>query len=112
MVRSETAKTSVRRGKGDKKTRKKEAVATALYTITPFRRTPQAVVDAFFQTEQPATTAQRPTPCHKQVFASLNGKAWTLERLRGRVRQREGRHLRARVALTNWVRRLQSPLQA
>jgi hypothetical protein len=112
MVRSETAKTSVRRGKGDKKTRKKEAVATALYTIAPFRRTPQAVVDAFFQTEQPATAPQRPTPCHKQVFASLNGKAWTLERLRERVGQREGRHLRARVALTDGARALQHQMQA
>lgn len=112
LVRTETAKTPVRRGKGDKKTRKKEAIATALYTIAPFHRTPQAVVDAFFQTEKPATTSPRPTPCHKQVFASMNGKAWTLERLRERVRQREGRHLRARVALTDGARALQQQMRA
>lgn len=111
LVRTETAKTPVRRGKGDKKTRKKEAIATALYTIAPFRRSPQAVVDAFFQTAQPAPEALRPSPCHKQVFASMNGKAWTLERLRERVHQREGRHLRARVALTDGARALQQQMR-
>jgi len=112
LVRSERAKPPARRGKGDKKTHKKEAIATALYTIAPFRRTPQAVVDAFFQTEKPATASPRPTPCHKQVFASMNGKAWTLERLRERVGQREGRHLRARIALTDGARALQQQVLA
>jgi len=38
----------VRRGKGDKKSRKKEAIAIAVYTIAPYRRTPQTVVAALF----------------------------------------------------------------
>lgn len=109
MVRSETAKTPARRGKGHPKTRKKEAIATTVYTIEPYPRTPQAVADALFQTEAEARGAapKRPEPCHKQVFATLNGKAWALERLRDRAQQREGRHIRARVALTDGARALQ-----
>ena len=90
LKRSEAAQPPVRRGKGDKKTRKKEAVATTVYTIAPYRRTPQDVVDALFQISTPDTRPERPRPCHKQVFASLNGKAWALQRLQERVRQREG----------------------
>ena len=89
MVRGETLPPLARRGKGDKKTRKKEAVATTVYTIEPYARTPQEVVEALFQTRPPDRPSERPPPRHKQVFASLNGKAWALQRLQERVRQRE-----------------------
>jgi hypothetical protein len=69
----------VRRRKGDKKTRKKEAIATSVYTIDRYARTPQDVVHALFR--RPVTAAPRPTPCGKRVFASLDGKAAALERL-------------------------------
>ncbi len=113
MVRQETAPATVRRAKGDKKTRKKEAVATAVYTIAPYRRTPQDLIEALFPS-QPAAAAgsDRPPPCHKQVFASLNGKAWTLRQLQARVQQRDGRHIRARVALTDGAAPLQQRMQA
>ena len=54
MVRRETADLKVRRGKGDKKTRKKEAIATAVYTIEPYCRTPQDVVNALFKKGDPS----------------------------------------------------------
>lgn len=109
MVRSETVKAPLRRGKGNQKTQKKEAIATALYTIAPYPRTPQSVVEALFQTETAAarTAPERPRPCHKQVFATMNGKTWALERLQERAQQRDGRHIRARVALTDGARALQ-----
>ena len=57
----------VRRGKGDKKTRKKEAIAIAVYTIAPYRRTPQEVVAALFKKDlseedrpRPVTSASSP----------------------------------------------------
>jgi lipoprotein-anchoring transpeptidase ErfK/SrfK len=53
MVRRETADLKVRRGKGDKKTRKKEAIATAVYTIEPHYRTPQDVINALFKKGDP-----------------------------------------------------------
>jgi len=95
----------VRRGKGDKKTRKKEAIAVALYTIAPYRRTPQDVVVALFGEHPPR--AERPAPCHKQVFASLDGKATALKRLARWAAKRDGRHIRQRVALTDGAEALQ-----
>lgn len=110
MVRpSEEVPKAVRRGKGAKKSRKKEAIATSLYTIARYSRTPQEVVDALFRKE---TTAEvRPTPCFKRVFASLDGKAAALERLAGWAKQREGKHIRGRVALTDGSPALQLQTQ-
>jgi hypothetical protein len=110
MVRRETTDLKARRSKGDKKTRKKEAVAIAVYTIEPYYRTPQDVVDALFKKDKPP--AERPTPCHKQVFASLDGKAAAIQRLANWVARREGRHLRDRVALTDGSEPLQKQVLA
>jgi hypothetical protein len=112
MVRNEAAPTDARRGKGDKKTRKKEAIATAVYTIAPYRRTPQMIVDALFKKNPEATAADRPAPCHKQIFASLKGKAAALKRLAEKVALRDRRHIRARVALTDGALALQQQMQA
>ncbi|MEK7784845.1 MAG: ISKra4 family transposase [Chloroflexota bacterium] len=100
---------TVRRGKGAKKTRKKEAIATALYTIDRYPRTPQEVVNALFR--KPTTTEARPAPCGKRVFASLDGKAAALERLASWAHQREGKHIRGRVALTDGAKALQTQTQ-
>jgi hypothetical protein len=100
MVRHETeAETKTRRGKGDKKTKKKEAIATAVYTIDPYPRTPQEVLDALFHKGEPA--AKRPAPQHKQIFASLKGKEQAIKRLAQWGQRREGQHILQRVALTD-----------
>ncbi len=112
MVRSEAAPTDARRGKGDKKTHKKEAIATVVYTIAPYRRTPQMIVDALFKKNPEAPVVHRPAPCHKQIFASLKGKVTALKRLAEKVALREGRHIRARVALTDGALALQQQMQA
>jgi len=104
MVRHET-ETKARRGKGDKKTEKKEAIATAVYTIEPYPRTPQEVLNALFQKGEPAS--KRPTPQHKQIFASLKGKEQAIKRLAKFVRRREGQHIGQRVALTDGAEPLQ-----
>ncbi len=49
MVRDEPANQPARRGKGQKKTKKKESVVTAIYTIEPYLRTPQQVADALLR---------------------------------------------------------------
>ena len=110
MVRTETVAGKVRRAKGDKKTHKKEALAIAVYTIAPYPRTPREVVKALFQKGPP--TAQRPTPCHKQVFASLDGKEAALQRLAAWVARREGQHIRDRVVLTDGSEPLQKHVLA
>lgn len=100
----------VRRGKGDKKTQKKEAIATAVYTIDPYLRTPEEVVKALFKKEEPS--AERPAPRHKQIFASLKGKEQALKRLATWVQRREGEHICQRVALTDGAEPLQKQMLA
>lgn len=109
MVRRETADLKVRRGKGDKKTRKKEAIAIAVYTIAPYRRTPQEVVDALFKKDPPGS--DRPAPNHKRIFASLKGKPATLQQLADWAAQRDGPAIQQRVALTDGAEALQDQLQ-
>ena len=110
MVRRETAEGKARRGKGDKKTRKKEAIATAVYTIAPYRRSPREVVDALFKKDRPSV--ERPTPCHKQVFASLDGKPAAIQRLAAWAARRDSPHIRDRVALTDGAEPLQKQMLA
>jgi hypothetical protein len=110
MVRRETLAPKARLSKGDKKTRKKEAIATAVYTIAPYRRTPDDVVNALFKKGN--APPRRPVPCHKQVFASLDGKDAAFKRLAKWVRRRAGPHIRTRVALTDGAEPLQKHMRA
>ena len=110
MVRRETLSPKARLSKGDKKTRKKEAIAIAVYTIAPYRRTPHDVVNALFKKGN--APPRRPVPCHKQVFASLDGKEAAFKRLAEWVRRRAGSHIRTRVALTDGAEPLQKHMRA
>ena len=110
MVRpEEEAPAQVRRGKGDKKTRKKEAIAVAVYTVAPYWRSPQEVVAALFREQPPAK--EHPPLHHKQVFASLDGKAAALKRLARWAAKREGAPIRQRVALTDGAEALQQQMR-
>ena len=109
LVRDEAPPLKVRRGKGDKKTRKKEAIAVALYTIAPYRRSPQQVVAALFREDDPPP--ERPVPQHKHVFASLDGKAVALRRLARWAVKRDGLHIRHHVALTDGAEALQDQMR-
>ena len=100
----------VRRGKGDKKTQKKEAVVTAVYTIDTYFRTPQEVLNALFKKGEPS--AKRPAPRHKQIFASLKGKEQAVKRLAAWVQRREGEHICQHVALTDGAEPLQKQMLA
>ena len=109
MVRTEPANQPARLGKGEKRTKKKEAVVTGIYTIQPHLRTPEQVVKALLhdidgdEENEAVTTSrpQRPTPVGKELRATLDGKDIAFERLTKRVAQREGAYIRHRVALTD-----------
>ncbi len=115
MVRTDSPPQPARRGKGEKRTKKKEAVVTAIYTIEPYFRTPQEVADALLhgsaeESEGQFTTpsrTERPAPVGKEVRATLAGKDIAFERLTQRVAQREGEHIQHRVALTDGAEPLQ-----
>jgi len=102
----------VRLGKGQKRGRKKEAVVTAVYTLEPHPRTPQQVVDSFFQRTPPPETINRTKPQNKQLRATLDGKDAALDRLASQVATREGAHIQQRVALCDGCEALQERLKA
>ena len=111
MVRETPVAPKVRLGKGDKHTRKKEAVVTGLYTIAPNRRTPAEVVASLFHpSAQPTQTAQtRHTPQHKRLWATLAGKA--RPRPRSASQRGGGQHIQQRVALTDGAEALQDRIE-
>jgi hypothetical protein len=115
MVRTESTAKPARLSKGQKRTEKKEAVTTGIYTIEPYRRTPREVVEALLRTgkgdesaEQASITpSPRPAPANKEVWATLEGKDIAFERLARRVAQRDHVRVQQRVALTDGDEALQ-----
>jgi hypothetical protein len=112
MVLAEPVEPQPRLGKGQKRGRKQEAMVTSVYTIAAHIRTPQAVVDSFFQ-QNPTTPASqenatRYRPQHQHIWATLEGKDAALARLAQQVASREGKHILDRVALCDGYEPLQT----
>jgi hypothetical protein len=107
MVQPPTPRPSVRLAKGQKRTKKKEAVVTSLYTISPYERTPQDVAAALLRESDRLEPAARPQPVGKELRATLEGKAAAMSQLAQRVAQRDGPHIQQRVALTDGAEALQ-----
>ncbi len=105
----------VRLGKGQKHGGKKEATLTALYTIAPAVRTPEAVVESLFadapDTGAPPAAHARTGPQHKRLWATLAGKDAALAEAAGQVAARDGTHIARRVALTDGSQALQERVQ-
>lgn len=100
-----------RRGKG-RPPATKEAVVTAVYTIAPYRRTPEDVVAALLREGDRPEPAARPRPIGKEVRATLDGKDAALARLAQRAAQREHPAIQQRVALTDGAEALQQRMAA
>lgn len=98
----------VRLGKGQKRTTKKEAIVTSLYTIASYPRTPQEVVAALLREGDRPAPPTRPVPVGKELRASLDGKEVAVTRLAQRAGHREGPHIQQRVALTDGAEALQA----
>ena len=98
-----------RLGKGQKRTKKQEAIVTGLYTSAPYPRTPQEVVAALWQDPDRPERAPRPAPVGTERRATLEGKAVARGHRAQRVAQREGPHLEPRVALSHGAEALQEP---
>ena len=62
------SKQGTRRKKGEKRTKKKMACVGAVYSIEPFKRTPEQILD---EVQRNTAAAQRPSPYHKRVQAEL-----------------------------------------
>ncbi len=114
-----TAGTSapLRLGKGQKRGGKKEAMLTAIYTITPAVRTPEGVVESLCRDPAAgprvgdAERAAREGPRHKRLWATLAGKDAALAEAAAPVARRDGPHLTHHVALTDGSQALQERVQ-
>jgi len=113
MRQTLTSCDKVRKGKGEKTSRKKEAIVTSVYTIAPAPRTPEEVVASLFdpkkETPEPP---KRGGPTNKRLFATLDGKEAALVRTAAQVKKQESSEIRARVALTDGAEALQQRVLA
>ena len=105
MTRKDSPPPSARRGKGKNKTATKEAIITAGYTIAPYVRTSESIIQALlggatdFKGPKPVST--RPKPSGKQTFGTLDGKAAALKHLAQVLKHRDTLTIAHRVALTD-----------
>ena len=112
MVQPPPKERPARRGKGHPSNRLREAVVTALYTIRPYPRTPEAVAAALLRDPDRPAPGPRPRPINKELRATLDGKAVAVTRLAARAHRREGAQIRDRVALTDGAEALQDKMRA
>lgn len=81
-----------RRRCGPKPGRKKTATVGAVYSVDPFFRTPEEVVESLFRDpQQERLKRQRPGPCHKRMQAMLNHT------------NAEGDQIDGRAAVFGWI---------
>jgi hypothetical protein len=112
MNREHSPPPQARRGRGERKTAKKEAIVTATYTIAPYVRSAADIIEALLPAEPAADkTQQRPKPSGKQVFGTLAGKATALTHLAQQVAKRDSPQLRDRVVLTDGAISLQRQVE-
>ena len=101
---------AVRLGKGQKRTSKKEAIVTALYTIAPYPRTADEVSVALLRDDEKEPSVKRPRPEAKELRGSLAGKETAIMRLAQRAALRDTGQIQAHVALTDGAEALQKQM--
>lgn len=113
MTRQDSPPPEARRGRGKNKTAKKEATVTAIYTIAPYARTSDDIMQALVPESNSLDTPkkERPTPTGKQIFGTLQGQETAFEHLFEQVTRREHPQLTHSVALTDGNRGLQKRVQ-
>ena len=113
MTRQDSPPPEARRGRGQKKTAKKEATVTAVYTIAPYKRTADDIIRALIpaDTVEPSSLSARPKPSHKQVFGTLDGQQAAFEQLSQHVARRDADPITHYVALTDGNRGLKNRVQ-
>jgi hypothetical protein len=113
MTRKDSPPPEARRGRGDKKTAKKEATVTTLYTIAPYKRTSEDIIQALVPSyaAETSTFLPRPQPTSKQVFGTLAGQQVAFEQLAKQVERRDSEQISHYVALTDGNRGLKNRVQ-
>ena len=111
MTRTDSPPVQARRSKGSKKTAKKEAIVTALYSVAPYVRDSQDILKALLpQATDDSTSSERPVPSGKQILGTLAGKTAAIHQLATLVAHRESPQFVYRVALTDGAEALQQQM--
>jgi len=112
-TRQDSPPLEARRGRGEKKTAKKDATVTALYTIAPYQRCSDDIIQALVPGDAAENSSgiSRPTPTNKQVFGTLAGQKVAFEHMARQVEQRRAAHIVHYVALTDGNRGLKNRVQ-
>ena len=113
IILEQSSPEPVRLGKGQKRGRKKEAIVTTVYTIAAHLRTPEDVINSFFQQNQNDEKSKiaLPKPQNKHIWATLDGKKTALARLGQQVESRQGPHIQHKVALADGCEALQERIK-
>lgn len=111
MTRADSPPPQARRGKGQAKTAKKEATVTAIYTIAPYRRRPDDIVQALLVQSSDDERPSRPQPTHKRLFGTLTGQQAAFEQLQSQIEQRDNPQVMHRIALTDGNQGLKKRVQ-
>ena len=112
LTQTPSSEGKVRLGKGEKPTKKKEAVVTTVYTAAPRERTPTDVVSSLFKTEvNEKTDDSKAEKLHnKHLGATLEGKSAAFDSLANEVSGRDTEHINDRVAITDGCPSLQNQM--
>ena len=112
MTRQDSPPPASRRSKGQKKTAKKEAIVTALYSVAPYVRDSQDIIAALLpdQAGEANPAEMRPIPSHKQTLGTLDGKTAAMHQLAYQVARRDHPQFIYRVALTDGAEALQQQM--
>ena len=110
MIRSDSPPPEARRGDKSQKTAKKEATLTTIYTLQPYKRTGEDIIQILLGQDQP-DLAPRPQPTGKQVFGSLSDQQAAFEHLVEQVNKRDAAQISHRVALTDGDHGLKKKVQ-
>src|SRR5882672_10315630 len=104
MVKPGGAQPTARLAKGQKANKKRMATVAAVFTRTPWVRTPQQVVESLFRISHPASGEAHPPPRpeNKRVWASLlKGKTAVIEEVAAEMDRRDPERSATRLALTD-----------
>ena len=113
MTQADSPPLRARRSKGQKKTAKKEAIVTTVYSVAPYVRDSRSILAALLpdQIEEANPRQPRPIPSDKQTFGTLDGKTAALSHLAQQVAQRDSSQFVHHVALTDGSAPLQQRAQ-
>ena len=110
MVKPPGAQPTPRLTKGQKANKKRMATVAAVFTRTPWVRTPQQVVESLFRISRPTPedAPAAPRPENKRVWASLlKSKNAVIQEVAEEMARRDPFASKTRVALTDGERALQ-----